>query len=164
MKLTSLAVGSIRTIGGKKVIRISEDKFDIDGQEVSISSANRILKIKADYSSFIFIMVEPPHRVITTHILETEEEYIKLVDTAKKKKLCLYFSEYKEINGKKYAQQPWLLDYNAITEPKPISRSKSKEVEIVDESNNLICPYCKKQMSSSSGLTNHINSKHAKNK
>lgn len=122
------------------------------------------------YSKVVFVMVEPPSRVISTHKANDRKEHDDLISKAKQKGLYLYRADVIHRDGKQYAAQPWLIDRDTIVQ-KPIPRSvpkpesdvpaqKDQPVQDQPEPSEFVCKYCSKSMSSSSGLTLHIKSRH----
>lgn len=110
-----------------------------------------------------YILIEPPSRVVSTHICESEEEINKVFSLAEKKRCLLYYANVNKTNNRIYVDQPLELAMDSL--PNVIKKKSCNDIkEILDSSDNLICPYCNKKMSSSSGLTNHINAKHSNEK
>ncbi len=112
------------------------------------------MSIEIDYSKTVFVAIEPPARIISVYHINDLAEHQKLANEVKTKGLCLYRADIKLSNGKNYVVQPWLLDRLAISD-KTIAVDQTK-------TDDLLCPICTKKMSSQSGLSLHMKSKHAR--
>lgn len=121
------------------------------------------------YSETVFMMIEPPCRIISVHRVQDQKSHKDLIIKAKQKGLYLYRANVRNRNGKIFAIQPWLIEWDTVKEQQ--QETRSVEVEVVKEqlpdkveddkpTDSFICPHCSKKMSSSSGLTLHIKSKH----
>lgn len=179
LKLESLEYKKVRDISGNKVLRLDESTFIINGESHNLESALKLLGEKpklseeSKYVGKIFILVEPPARIISAHNIATQDEYDKLLQLAKKKKVFIYFADVISKSGKNIAEQPWLIDWRSVSKESMTSvlkaspeddniTSNSDVVESSSVSNDdfIVCPYCSKKMNSLFGRTNHVKSKH----
>ena len=117
--------------------------------------------LKIDYKQSAFVMVKPPSRVISYHLIRSAVEYQKLVGDAITSGYCLYYAPIAKKNGKIIAKQPWLLDDATIPIIKAPELAKVIIPVEVLPSDGLFCPFCKKTMASTSGRTLHVKSHHA---
>jgi nucleoid-associated protein YejK len=112
-----------------------------------------------------YILIEPPSRVVSVHVCDTEEDVKKVMLQASKKH-CLVYSASTTKNGDRLnVEQPFKLleeSLSNVTYNQFRSNKKTDLSNTLEEESGLVCPYCNKKMSSTSGLTNHINAKHAK--
>jgi len=107
-----------------------------------------------------YILIEPPSRVLSTHICESEEEIDKIFSLAEKKQCLLYYANVSKSNNRIFVDQP--LELVMDTLQNVVKKRDQLDIkEVIDSGDNLTCPYCNKKMSSTSGLTNHINAKHS---
>lgn len=127
-----------------------------------------------NYKDTAFVLVKPPSKVVSTHIIKDKKEYLKLIEVAKAKNLLLYFSKVVKRNGKLFATEPLDIDPESIKnyesdhdvveeqieEPKTyVSDGKiDNETNFNDE--DIKCPYCNKKMTSTPGRTLHVKHKH----
>lgn len=179
VKLTSIRVNKSRKINDVDVKRDSEEIYNIDGTEYSLDGAVEYLSSKKShnpgeiaYSKTAFLLVEPPSRVISAHQAKNRQDHKALIAKANVKGLYLYYADVKCRDGKYYAVKPWIVDWETVPEhPEEIAKREAqqekkkakeatKEVPETPEQDSLTCPYCSKRMSSTSGLTLHIKSKH----
>jgi hypothetical protein len=194
LKLSTIAVRQSRNINGYKIYRLSDQEFLINGENCTLKAAIKILCDKdnievipevsstssasatVNLDKIAFVMVEPPARIISNHIVSNEDERLALVKSALKKGLILYFSDVRVKDGKYYASQPWMIDWDSV--PNNLDNrvkiaSKNKEMEKITDSEKtvseeskvldngtIICPYCNKKMNSLFGRTNHVRGKH----
>lgn len=115
------------------------------------------------YTKVAFLMVEYPLRVVSTHQVKNRKEHKELIAKAKTKGLYLYYADVKCVDGKYYAVRPWVVDWETMPDhPDDVAKRELQQTEEkeLEAPTSLICPYCSKQMSSTSGLTLHIKSKH----
>lgn len=174
-KLTDIRIGKSRKIHGITVKRDSESIYYLDGMEYSLKDAVEHLSSNKPqsageiaYSKVAFLMIEPPSRVISTHQVKNRKDHKELIAKAKEKGLYLYYADVKCRDGKHYAVQPWIVDWETVPKhPAEIAKREAQQQEAAKqekedavENDSLVCPYCSKQMSSTSGLTLHVKSKH----
>ncbi len=110
-----------------------------------------------------YILIEPPSRVLSTHICESEDEINKVFSLAEKKRCLLYYANVSKSNNRIFVDQPLELVMDTLQNVVK-KRDQSEIKEVLDSGDDLTCPYCNKKMSSTSGLTNHINAKHSNEK
>jgi len=181
-KLASIKHDATKKINGTVVARMDDDCFSIDDQEMTMEQAIRHLSTsKPEFNNVAHLMMKGS-KVISTHRLHTRKEYNDLLKLARSKKNYLMIADVIERDGKWYAKQPYILDWDSLEPEKSESeltcphcgmvatsssgltlhvRSQHTTYEEEDEpSDELKCPYCKKRASSTSGLTLHIKSKH----
>lgn len=187
IKLETLAIKQTRNINGSHIFRLDESNYLINGEQHSLKEAINILsnntevneEVSSDssisktvnYDKLIFILVEPPFRVISVHKINNEEDKQKLVNDAVKKGLLLYYSDVRQRDGKYYAAQPWLIDWasvpNDMGQRHKIAKKNSPPKEqyqtptkTAESSDTIKCPYCNKKLNSIFGRTNHVKGKH----
>lgn len=188
LKLKSLTARVSRTINGQNVIKLEDNAYLINGERFtlkegvsklvseeevqeensSLSSNNK----STNFDKVVYIMIEPPFRVISTHRIQSDEERIKLINDSIKKGLLLYFTDIRARDGKYYAAQPWLIEWASVpndmsgrskTAKKYIESDKNIEKQVInpeEQSSSLKCPYCNKVLNSKFGRTNHVKGKH----
>lgn len=158
LELTSLRVGKSRKLGNDVIVRRGEDLFFMNGREYSLSDIIKVLypskKIdkKSSEENIATILVEPPARIISYHFIDDDKKMNELRLMARIRGLLIYFAKTKEINGKTYAQQPWMFDYHTLQDEEDTFSYKADEYS---------CPLCEKSFTSMSGFTQHIKSIHA---
>src|SRR5687767_12041879 len=121
-----------------------------------------------DYATVAFLLVRPPAKVLSTHKLKNKAEHEALLEQAQSKHACVYYAVVERKGGKLLAKQPWTLDRSTIgnvkapvvevetaLEAEPATAALAEKPE-----ERLLCPYCKKPFSSTSGRTLHVKSKH----
>lgn len=128
-----------------------------------------------NYADIVFMMIEPPARIISVHKIEDDKGYKDLLSLAKLKRLLIYNAKVVIKDGKTYASQPWIVDDNTIANvtnrPKEVSTKESPpEIRSAVAEDRLevsppttdthVCGVCGKKMSSASGLTLHMKSRH----
>ena len=106
---------------------------------------------KIDYKNTAFVLVKPPARVISTYIVKNKEAHAELLDKAKEKGYCLYYTSVVKKDGRHVAKMPWILDRNSLNY-KPESEPSPSE----SDTDKLVCPTCGKECTSRSGLTLHL--------
>lgn len=107
-----------------------------------------------DYKKTGFVIIKPPTRVISYHIIKNSAEHQKLAKQAIDNQYCLYHAPIIKRNGKYIAIQPWTLDEKTI--PKFPKQEPKEQPRTPDETTDkLCCPHCGKKCSSKSGLTLH---------
>jgi Zn finger protein HypA/HybF involved in hydrogenase expression len=134
----------------------------------------------------IHVLIKPPSKIISTHILETKREYLDLLKEAKSKKYLIYYAKYTVHDGEYTTEQPLLLDWESFKninpntklqshdkpqdtpqdnqgsedpEPKEIKGKPKEKTGDISEK-EMRCPHCDQKFSSTSGRTLHIKSKH----
>lgn len=109
----------------------------------------------ADYKSLVFALVKPPAKITQVRRLKNKSEHAVLLKDAAAKNLLVYYAEAVIKEGREYAKQPWRLDTDTVSNV-TVSEQPQEQVESV----GLQCPFCHKKMSSTSGITLHVKSKH----
>ena len=127
-----------------------------------------------DYKHSAFILVRAPSKVISTKKLSSATEHEKLLKEAKNKSLLLYYAKTIKRNGKEHAQQPWILDVDSVPKSGPavtrikIDPESEHDFEELEQvvppksrtRSGIFCPYCEKQIKSTSGRTLHVKKYH----
>ena len=122
---------------------------------------------KVNYKHTAFVLIKPPSRVISYHLIKTTAEHQQLIDKAIESGQCLYSAPITKKNGKYVATQPWQLETDTIPSEilQPIKNDVEQkpvpETHVQDEPDGLYCPFCKKTMASTSGRTLHVKSSHS---
>jgi len=111
-----------------------------------------------DYKKVAFVLVKPPSRVISSHLVKNKKEYDELLKKAKDKSYYLYYAEVMRKDGKYVAKQPWVLDPESFCIIKPETKPEIKP----ETKSELYCPYCDATINSTPGRTLHVKSKHPK--
>ena len=112
-----------------------------------------------------YVLIEPPSRIVSVHICETDDDIKKVMSHASKKNCLVYIASTTKNGERLNVEQPFRLieeTLNNVVYKQKQSGKNANISEILEEASGFICPYCNKKMSSASGLTNHINAKHAK--
>jgi hypothetical protein len=117
---------------------------------------------KVNYKHTAFVLIKPPSRVISYHLIKTTAEHQQLIDKAIESGQCLYSAPITKKNGKYVATQPWQLETDTIPNEilQPAKDDIAPETPTQDEPDGLYCPFCKKTMASTSGRTLHVKSSH----
>lgn len=160
---------------GLQVTRTAEDEFGIGGFAYSLDDAISHLESHGskrsggvDYDNVAFLMINPkaPSKVISTHQVRNRGDHQKLLQTAFKKRCVLYYASVEKKDGKHYAVEPWLVDFDSVDalydekgKPKVKLGSKSSKPEKTGKG-GLFCPYCDHTINSTPGRTLHVKSKH----
>ncbi len=114
------------------------------------------------YDKIAFLLVKPPSRVISTHQIRNRKEHTALLKTAKEKKYFVYHADVERRDGKFFAIQPWIVDWESVDNI--FDPSGKNDAEEVEDTGKLSCPFCGKKCSSKSGLTLHLKTKHPETK
>jgi len=123
-----------------------------------------------NYDKVAFVLIKPPSTVISTHRIDNRDKHDKLIRAARDQGLILYYAKVSK-RGQTYCTEgPLIADEDSVNmyEAGLTPTDKVESVEIpktvagtpLDSNGDLHCPYCKSEMSSTSGLTLHIKSKH----
>jgi hypothetical protein len=115
--------------------------------------------VKIDYKNMAFVLIKPPARVISTHIIKNKKAHTELLDRAKEKGYCLYYAPVTRKDGRHVAKMPWILDRDSLNH-QPKSEPEPKSEPVQDKPNALYCPYCDAEIKSTPGRTLHVKSKH----
>lgn len=97
-------------------------------REAAGPALNVEAKMNSTYLNQIFILVEAPSRIVSTHKIKEEKEYNDLIKTAKNKKLCLYKADVIHTDGRYFAVQPWSLVYASIL---PDSKNRADNQDVI---------------------------------
>lgn len=166
-KLQALRDGKSKKFKGISVQRDGE-KFYIEGELYNLEDTIGIIQESGStrqrfaYDRVAFLIVRPPATVVSSHQIRDRQEHVALLDKAKKKKYYVYYADVVQKNGKYYAVQPWIVDWESVDNifGSPSEWGKDASTEELDDSDQLCCPFCGKLMSSTSGRTLHVKSKH----
>jgi hypothetical protein len=190
-QLLKLRDGKSKLIRGLTVTR-DGDEYEIEGDHYSLDrAASHITECGAkrtkgvDYSGIAFLIVKPPSRVVSTHRVRNKTEHKQLLEKAFKKQCFLYMASVEHRDGKYYAVQPWVIDWDSVNalyetdgtpkvefkdKPKPVKKKLSKKERDAGvaaankpskpEKTGLYCPYCDHKINSTPGRTLHVKSKH----
>lgn len=164
-QLQSLQDGKSRKIRGTTVRR-DGDQYLINDELYSLEEAAERLKgnkrQKFPYDQVAFLLVKPPSRVISSHQIKNRKEHVDLLEKAKQKKYVVYYADVKKRDGKYFAVQPWIVDFESVDNLYgPVEDlGKPAPTEEVEDTNEIRCPFCNKKMSSTPGRTLHVKSKH----
>jgi|CXWL01.1.fsa_nt_gi hypothetical protein len=109
----------------------------------------------ADYKSLVFALVKPPAKITQARRLKNKAEYAALLNEATTKNLLVYYAEALVKDGREYAKQPWRLDSDSMPNVNVVEQPQEQTEPV-----GLKCPFCGKKMSSTSGITLHVKSKH----
>lgn len=123
---------------------------------------------KINYKQTAFVLIKPPSRVISYHLIKSTIEHQNLIDKAIEFGYCLYNAPITKINGKYVATQPWYLDESTLPilashlegNSTSITPIKKQESPISEKPDGLYCPFCQKLISSTAGRTLHVKSHH----
>lgn len=118
-----------------------------------------------------FVLVKAPSKIISTHKIDDRVGHQELLEKARERGLYLYYAETHCVEGKIFAKQPWLIDWESVanntkqqTEPvsTPVINKEPGPDPIESQKNeiDLSCPFCGKPCTSTPGRTLHIKSKH----
>lgn len=69
---------------------------------------------KLPYDQIAFLLVKPPSRVISSHQIKNRKEHSELLKKAKEKKYVVYYADVKQRDGKFFAVQPWIVDFESV--------------------------------------------------
>jgi len=184
-QLLKLRNGKSKIVRGVTVTRtgdeylIEDESYSLDdaAQFISESGSKRTKGI--DYSSIALLIVKPPSRVVSTHRVRNRKEHKEILDKAFEKQCFVYFATVEHRDGKYYAIQPWVIDWDSVDalynedgtpkveftdKPEPVKKklTKADRDKKVTEANkpSLFCPYCDHSINSTPGRTLHVKSKH----
>jgi hypothetical protein len=171
--MTSLSTQLQRLHDGrpKKVRGVSVCKengqYIIDDEHLTLDEAVKVLegrkRQKFPYDQVAFLLVKPPSRVISSHQIKNRKEHAALLEKAKEKKYVVYYADVKKQDGKFFAVQPWIVDFESVDNlygpVEELGKEKPDTGEVEDK-DEIRCPFCKKKMSSTPGRTLHVKSKH----
>ena len=136
----------------------SDSVYSIDGVEYSLDNLVNYISTTSTTSSYInysdtaFLLIKPySQSVISTHKCKNKQEHKDLISRAKSLGLHLYYAGVENLNGRYYAVQPFIIDWDSISD----TNDESKDIP------DLTCPHCNKVCNSSSGLALHIKSRHS---
>lgn len=169
--IENIKVGRNRLINGKLVYRRGEDSFLVEGENYNIDGLLKLFDVKkpktevvilataeSNMSKMAVALVEPPSRVLSYHICNNELELACYKLAAIARKVLIYYTSTYIKDGKYYADQPWMIDWD--TSPgnsKEFLKSagdKYKDTEIK-------CPFCATEHSKLSSYLNHVMSNHS---
>jgi len=157
LQLRKLPDNTSTVFNNIKILRRGQS-FIIDRKEYTISEAlTKMGQIPGlYYNQLVFLSIVPPAEVISIHTVKNKDEHKQLLQQTAAKGRLLYYADVIERDGKKYASSPWTLDWDSVPQQKIAPVSTKQETM----SGDLVCPFCKKIASSTSGLTLHIKAKH----
>ena len=132
------------------------------------------------YSQTIFLMIEPPSRIVSVCRINCRKEHDDLILKAKQKKLCLYRANVISNGDKHYAVQPWLIEWDTVTcksdiqqkqpdkqfekqprkQPEKLEDRQQDDDSVMESMAELKCPFCDKKVTSTPGRTLHVKNKH----
>lgn len=129
----------------------------------------------ATNTAYVFLRPTTMTTIGKAIIIKNKDQYAQLISEAKSKKLYLASTEFVKRDNKFY-QSTLIIDWNSIPdkdnmkEYKPTKIQSSYDRSHIENSKlakkpestseKLLCPYCNKTMTSTSGRTLHIKSKH----
>lgn len=146
----------------------------------SITDSLKMEQVKSQYANIIFLLIDPisMRSVGKGILLKSKEQYTQLLERAKDKKLYLATCEYTTAEDGKMVLSPMVMDWDSIPD-KQYQSDTVKSPKIKQSTYNrdhihpdkmskqqpttdklFSCPYCNKTMTSLSGRTLHIQSKH----
>lgn len=137
-----------------------------------------------NYEKVAFVLIKPPSTVVSTHRIDNRDKHDKLIRAARDQGLILYYAKVSK-RGQTYSTEgPLIADEDSVTMFQAGLTPTDKEETVSagytlptrpatpepavwvqpgtppDSNDDLRCPYCKSGMSSTSGLTLHVKSKH----
>ena len=198
-QLLNLQDGKPKKIHGISVTK-EGDEFYIDETPHSIDNTISFLKDNGKskggkrgfpYDSVVSLLVKKPSSTIfiSSHQIKDRKGHLELLEKAKSKKLFVYYADVKKKEGKFFAAQPWVVNFESVDnlfgpvenigkiseprvkpKPSPPAVPTQKQTDGEDEEDvvdhieevedDLRCSFCSKKCSSTSGLTLHLKSKH----
>ena len=117
-------------------------------------------KITIDYSSTVLLVIKPPSRVVSSHRVKDKSEHQKILKLAFEKQHLVYSASVEHRDGKYYAIQPWVVDWDSVNALYETNGSSKVKEDSKPAKNVLFCPYCDHKINSKPGRTLHVKSKH----
>lgn len=162
--------------------RIGDNEYDLDNAAGVIKESGTSRQ-KFPYDKVVFLLVKSPSKVISTHQIRNRREHAKLLELAKSKNYYIYYADVQQRNGKFFAVQPWVIDWESVDnihdlpeqwpkknlKPKPKCKIVENEDDVIDsladtegveDKAELSCPFCGKKVSSTPGRTLHVKIRH----
>jgi len=156
--LYKIDVGATKKIGGFDVTRETTDSFSINGEVLDAAGVLKFIQASKttenEYDKLVYIFVKPhePHRPAMGDKsfcrAKGRADVLRLINMALEKNLHLYYTTPVQREGKWYAPFPWIIEWDSVPD------------QVGNNSSRMACPFCKQPMSSGSGRTLHVKTKH----
>ena len=180
LDIENIKIGKSRLIRGKLVHRRGNDSYLVEGQTydftelitffgidkpepdtVSIVGPNKQENAKPDIIKLGIAFVEPPSRILSYHICNDKDDLVLYKLAAIARKILLYYTSTHIRDGKYYADQPWMIDWDTIQgQSKEFIKSSSEQYK----GDNVNCPFCSSSHSKLSAYVSHVITSHSYNK
>lgn len=170
LELEGIKIGKNRLISDKLVYRRGEDSFLVEGVEYDIEGLKNLFGIQkpkpqkittVEDKVLVASLVEPPSRILSYHLCKKEHEMISLKFMAIARRILLYYTTTNVKDGKYYAVQPWMLDWD--THPS-MSKEFIKESGDKYKLSNFSCMLCLNEFANLAQYITHIKQFHSYNK
>lgn len=149
-----VAVGpSINVEASKSAVDNSSVNDQIGKQPLTAGGTKVVV-----HDKLVAILVEPPARILSYHLYEKDLELAALKLAAISRKILLYYTVAEAKEGKYYAKQPWLIDWDTVSgNSKDFIKFASERFRDV----SIKCPFCESEFSKLSSYVSHISSSHS---
>lgn len=180
--IENIKIGKNRLVGGKLLYRRGEDAYIIDGETYTLEGVIKYFDIKPPKNEKVVIvgpsaepkvtsaepkvvttklaaiLVESPSRILSYHLYEKETDLAALKLAAISRKLLLYYTATEHKEGKYYAKQPWLIDWDTVP-----GNSKEFIKAAAEQFKDKViqCPFCGSEYNKLSSYVSHISSNHS---
>lgn len=169
--IENIKIGRNRLIDGRLVYRRGEDSFLVEGENYGLEGLIKLFDIKkhkpevvvlasaeAHQARMAVALVEPPSRVLSYHLCDNDLDLTCYKLAAIARKVLVYYTSTHVKDGKYYADQPWMIDWETVPgyskEFLKSAGDKYKDIEIK-------CPFCDTKHNKLSLYVSHVISNHS---
>lgn len=157
--LVKMKNGVVKRIRGHAVIRDGE-LYRVDDRSYTLAEAVSVLSEankphSFDYSKIAFLEKTPSGMLVRLHRIKDRPEHTNLLGEVRKNNNYLWYADVKLIDGKHYAMEPHVVDWDSVPDQVESKTSKPTKGHI-----GLRCPFCNHSVSSTPGRTLHVKHKH----
>lgn len=169
--IENIKIGKNRLINGKLVYRRGDDLFLVDGENYNAEGLIKLFGLKDQKQEIVTLataetsksktavaMVEPPSRVLSYHLCSNELELACYKLAAIARKILVYYTSTHIKDGKYYADQPWMIDWDTLPgQGKEFIRVTSEKFK----DSQIKCPFCGSEHNKLNSYVSHVVSSHS---
>lgn len=169
--IENIKIGKNRLLNGKLVYRRGENSFLVEGNDYDREGLYKLLDVdkpkpdvvtlssaESNKSKSAVALVEPPSRILSYHLCSSEIELTTFKLAAIVRKVLIYYTSTYLKDGKYYAEQPWMIDWDTMPgQSKDFLRLIGEKYKDAD----IKCPFCGTEHFKLNAYISHIMSKHS---